>query len=264
MSKSTVTAVPLTDEITTAVDARLFGAVAVFRAKQDIRWYLNGVHLMPHPGGSGVLIVATHGHQLGVAFDANGRTPGPQTLTCSSKLAASARDCRNRPDSRVVIQDGRIRVLSALLEELHVQPGPPNIEAAEYPKVLRVLTPALGELRPGCQGPFNPKYLGVLDKLGTDLSGSRYAAPLFHWTTPDGMLITRFAAESELMAVTMALREQDESMASAPVPLMLRGAVERERAAAEAVAKQENEAKAADLAGTAISRVNADAEPATA
>lgn len=263
MNKATTPAIDLPEDITTAVDARLFGAVAVFRAKQDIRWYLNGVHLMPHPGGSGVLIVATNGHQLGVAFDANGRTPGPQTLTCSAKLAAAARDCRKKPDSHVVIQDGRIRVLSALLEEMYVQPGPTTIEAAEYPKVLRVLQPALGELRPGCQGPFNPKYLGVLDKLGEDLS-SRFAAPLFHWTTPDGMLITRFAAESELLAVTMSLREQDLSMASAPVPVLLRGAIERDRAAAEAAAKQANDEKAADLAGTAISRVNADAEPAAA
>lgn len=261
MSKTNTASIDLPENITTAVDARLFGAVAVFRAKQDIRWYLNGVHLMPHPGGSGVLIVGTNGHQLGVAFDANGRTPGPQTLTCSAKLAAAARDCRNSPDSRVVIQDGRIRVLSALMEELFVQPGPTNIEAATYPNVLRVLQPALGELRPGCQGPFSPKYLGVLDKLAVDL-GSRTSAPLFHWTTPDGMLVTRFASESELLAITMGLRDQSDTMA--PVPLMLHGAIERDRAASAAAAEQENAAKAVDLAGTAISRVNADAEPAAA
>lgn len=212
-----------------------------------------------------MLIVATNGHQLGVAFDANGRLPQPTTLTCSAKLAAAARDCRHRPDSHVVLQDGRVRVLSALLEEMHVQPGPPTIEAAEFPKVLRVLMPALGDLRAGCQGPFNPKYLGVLDKLGADLS-SRTSAPLFHWTTPDGMLITRFAAESELLAVTMGLRDQDESMASAPVPLMLRGAIELDRAAAEEAAKLEAEEKAAELAEAAATKVNADAdaEPAAA
>lgn len=259
MSTTTVNSIPLPDDITTAVDARLFGAVAVFRALKDIRWYLNGVHLMPHPGGAGVLIVATNGHQLGVAFDANGRTPHAQTLTCSAKLAAAARDCRHRPDSHVVLQDGRVRVLSSLLEERHVQPGPPTIEAAEYPKVLRVIAPALGELRPGAQGPFNPKYLQVLDKLGADLS-SRHAAPLFHWTTPDGMLVTRFAAESELLAITMGLRGQDTNMAT--LPLMLRGAIELDRAAAEAAAKREAEIKAADLAAAAATVVNADAQPA--
>ena len=103
----------------------------------------------------------------------------------------------------------------------------------------------------------------MLDKLGTDL-GNRHAAPLFHWTTPDGMLITRFAAESDLMAATMSLRGQDDSMASAPIPLMLRGAVELDRAAAEEAAKREAEEKAAELALAAATKVNADAEPAAA
>lgn len=56
------------------LSARYLPAIAPFMAVGDIRYYLNGIHVEPHPEGKGVLIVATNGHVIGVIHDADGET----------------------------------------------------------------------------------------------------------------------------------------------------------------------------------------------
>ena len=53
------------------VNPKYFAAITLFMAKQDVRYYLNGVSVEPHPDG-GVLLVATDGHRIGVLHDPDG------------------------------------------------------------------------------------------------------------------------------------------------------------------------------------------------
>lgn len=45
--------------------------MALFMAKQDVRYYLNGISVEPHPDG-GAIIAATDGHRLAVIHDPDG------------------------------------------------------------------------------------------------------------------------------------------------------------------------------------------------
>ncbi|WP_443698731.1 DNA polymerase III subunit beta family protein [Pseudomonas sp.] len=53
------------------VNPKYFAAMALFMAKQDVRYYLNGISVEPHPDG-GAIIVATDGHRLAVIHDPDG------------------------------------------------------------------------------------------------------------------------------------------------------------------------------------------------
>lgn len=53
------------------VNPKYLAAIACFMASNDIRYYLNGILIEPHPKG-GVVIVATNGHVVGAMHDAQG------------------------------------------------------------------------------------------------------------------------------------------------------------------------------------------------
>lgn len=53
------------------VNPKYLAAVALFRAKNDVRYYLNGIFLEPHPE-KGVVITATNGHVIGSIHDPAG------------------------------------------------------------------------------------------------------------------------------------------------------------------------------------------------
>ena len=53
------------------VNPRYFAAITLFMAKQDVRYYLNGISIEPHPDG-GALLVATDGHRMAVLHDPDG------------------------------------------------------------------------------------------------------------------------------------------------------------------------------------------------
>ena len=59
------------DALEMSVDSRIFAAVRHAQAKEETRYYLNGVFVTPMDSG-GVLMVATNGHILLKARDKNG------------------------------------------------------------------------------------------------------------------------------------------------------------------------------------------------
>lgn len=58
-------------EFLARVNPRYFAAIELFSAKNDVRYYLNGVCIEPHPE-RGVIIVATNGHRLAAIHDPDG------------------------------------------------------------------------------------------------------------------------------------------------------------------------------------------------
>lgn len=194
---------PLPADVTIAASARLFAAVAAFRAKDDIRYYLQGVHIAPAP--EGVYLVATDGHQLAVAHDRHGHAPEPTIMVCSQPLVAAARKHRSG-EGHVVLQAGRVRVLSSLIEERFVQAGPALMEG-NFPDFLAIMVPALGMLTHGANGCYAARLIERLNKVGRDLSDK--FTGLQHWSTPTHTLFSRFPAEANLMVITMPMHGAD-------------------------------------------------------
>lgn len=64
-------------------DAKGLPPVAFFKAVNDIRYYLNGIYVQPHPTAPGVVVMATDGHRAAMFYDPNGKASRPAILDVS-------------------------------------------------------------------------------------------------------------------------------------------------------------------------------------
>jgi DNA polymerase III sliding clamp (beta) subunit (PCNA family) len=62
--------------MTAVVNADLFRIVYSCVSTEETRYYLNGVHVEPHPV-KGAILVATDGHRMLIAHDKDGSCSGP-------------------------------------------------------------------------------------------------------------------------------------------------------------------------------------------
>lgn len=71
------------------VNPKYFAAMSLFMAVRDVRYYLEGVFIEPHPI-KGVTLVATDGHTLGVIHDPDGWVAAPIIVGGITKQLISA------------------------------------------------------------------------------------------------------------------------------------------------------------------------------
>jgi len=102
------------------ISARALAFCAHFQAKQDIRYYLNGVHVQPMPAeaGGGVLVAATNGHAMGIWRDANGSTDREVIIRTTPGLLSAA------------AKGGIVKVVDNRLAVIRLD-GPEEIEDCE-------------------------------------------------------------------------------------------------------------------------------------
>jgi hypothetical protein len=89
-------------EFIARVNSTYLAAITCFAAKNDVRFYLEGVYIAPHPQG-GVLIVATDGHCMGLMHDPDGFANAPIILRSPDGdflKALKARDMKPYTGSR--------------------------------------------------------------------------------------------------------------------------------------------------------------------
>lgn len=201
----------MTTETTTAerpaatlyVDARLFAAVALFRAKDDIRYYLQAVHVQPSPLGTGVLISATDGKQLATAFDVHGEADKEVLINVSPAFIAAARKVGAGGQVRLI--DGKAYVFDEHGLETFIQAGSPLMEG-KFPQFARILPGSHEAWQPGMQEPVNPQLLARICQAAKVLSRKR-ATPLVHRSYGSHRpVITSIEGTPELIVGTMGMR----------------------------------------------------------
>lgn len=141
--------------------AKYLPALMRFKAKRDIRYYLNGVHVTPHKDG-GAALVATDGHMMLVIHDSQ--------AICTEKTifhAQSGLDAFCKKESAIVTVNKVTQrmMIAAKNEELFIQPGKCLIEG-NFPSWEKVLPK------------FENLKLSVADCINADLlSGAILAHP---------------------------------------------------------------------------------------
>lgn len=209
-------------------DAAALAPAAYFAAKRDVRYYLNGICVMPHPTAPGCIVVGCDGHRLAMWYDENGKCSRRVVLTVSKELIAASRK-RNKlipGDRRVQLESGRL-VLKAWYYELYIQAGQAEVTdgGGNYPNVWRVVPPQ-ESMVPGLHGSMNTEYLADLGCVGRLLSmpaqrnhGSTWGA-LDHYSNGsdgNGSVLTRFFSAPNFIVITMPMRA-DEYPRKQPVP----------------------------------------------
>lgn len=80
-------------DIIARVNPKYFAAINLFAAENDVRYYLCGVYIEPHPE-KGAVIVATNGHIIGIIHDPEGFCAKPIIVGDITKPLISA--CRSK------------------------------------------------------------------------------------------------------------------------------------------------------------------------
>jgi len=185
--------------------------LAAFMAKNDIRYYLNGVLVEKAPQG-GVFLVATNGHQLIAIHDKDGSIEGQNqaVLSISAGLITSAKKCGDGTSSmygkyKVLVSGARIMVAADLdgYTELFIQPGKCIVEG-NFPK-WRTVIPDFAKLKRGCMefNDMNAVYLKPLSVLA-----ERGFAAISAWQQEDdkGAFVFQIHKMPEAIIVTMPFR----------------------------------------------------------
>lgn len=187
------------------LNPRLVAAVAQFRAKSDIRYYLCGVYVEPIQTG-GAIIVATNGHSLGLWRDTSGIAERPAILRTDPKLLTA---CSNKDAKSLQLIDDRLTVFDKKGLELFVQPKRDKWEIdGTYPNWKRVI-PETGETL-ALFDALNPNLVNhVANALKVGLGDDRFSGVSFNQPKANGpILVTSNSQEAQnFLAVIMPLRE---------------------------------------------------------
>ena len=210
-------------------DAEALAPVAMFMAKQDIRYYLNGICVQPAPHGApGCVIVATDGCRMAMWHDPYGECSRLAVLNVSPMLVAASKKRNKTSGGRTVeLHEGRLVLIGQEEGELFIQAGKAEIEDCKYPDVWRVVPPA-EKLVPGLHGYMQPRYMREIcdvAKLLNSRHKSRgfaytYASPSHysHGTEGNGSIVTRFDNVENYMVLTMPVRGDQPWPSKSPLP----------------------------------------------
>lgn len=170
-------------EFLARVNPKYFAAINLFAAVQDVRYYLNGVFIEPHPE-KGAIMVATDGHRLGVIHDPDGWCSEPIIVGSISKQLISA--CTKKVSIKTLTSSLYISERGAVVNECEdkgqsVDPfseftthlSKIEIIDAKYPDYRRVLPSK--EDRSSRFPCVNQRYLSALCKTAEILTnGSKF------------------------------------------------------------------------------------------
>lgn len=203
-------------------DAKGLPPVAFFQAKNDIRYYLNGIHVQPHPTAPGVVVMAADGHRAAMFYDPEGKASRAATLTVSRDLVTACKKPSKLPQVRRITMEGGRLVLKSGDLELFIQAGQAEIKDAKYPNIWGVL-PKADELTPGLIGNMRCQYaadLGAVSKILPERIGGGYFNAMDHYTKGTdgcGVILTRFQFNDNFIVITMPMRA-DEFPRKEPLP----------------------------------------------
>ncbi len=109
-------------DIIARVDGPMLAALSKFVAKDDARYYLYGIQIIPATSGDGVMMFATNGHALLCAHDPYGYVSEDCILQFDTCIFEAVE--RNVLDTYVDVSGGIAAVLSASDTHTHLVGGP--------------------------------------------------------------------------------------------------------------------------------------------
>jgi len=205
------------------VSANLFRIVSKVQSTEETRYYLNGVHIEPHPD-AGVILVATDGYRMIVAHDPLGcadetaivKLPRYASQLCGGKLGILKTKVATR---RLLHIDADAR--SAMIEDIAESPDGSLLEQAPvatafnvvldgtFPDWRRVVPKEVGKPESSRPTAFNPVYLKLWGEIGADVAKHYQtgSTPLrIALSDGESPVVVRWAPET-IMGVQMPMRD---------------------------------------------------------
>ena len=196
-------------------ESKALAPVALFTSQSDVRYYLNGICVMPNKNGSGCFVVGCDGHRLAIWHDPNGICTKQTVLSVGKGLISASRKAAAK-GGMVCFEDGRMMVKDKRGQETFIQAGKAEIELSDnhgYPDVWRVV-PKAKSLVPGALGAIQGRYVEAIGKAAKMLEDGGvwgHGRGVWHFTSKNGSdwgsVLTRFGKEKGFIVITMPMRE---------------------------------------------------------
>lgn len=204
-----------------SVDANLFRLAYRAVSTEQTRYYLNGVHIAPHPQ-EGAFLVSTDGHRMIVIHDPKGVAGGAVIVKLPRFALAECKPQKMFGITHRLVVNTELD--SATVEKI----TPDNKKVGAEPKVENVLTvhkviidgtfpewqrvvPSAPE-NPARSQPtaFNPAYLRDWSALGMEISKTIGGSGALHIALSDGVspVIVRYASADNIFGIQMPLRSK--------------------------------------------------------
>ena len=126
------------------VSADLIARAYLCASKEQTRYYLNGVYVSPAPQG-GALLVATDGHCMFVAHDAEATVTGDGIVQLTAETLKACK-AKARTPRLLIVEDNRAKVEEDC-NAVALQPGAALVEGT-FPDWRRVIPSALADGAP--------------------------------------------------------------------------------------------------------------------
>jgi hypothetical protein len=183
------------------VNAILFHAANICRSTEDIRYYLNGVYVQPHPNG-GVLLVATDGHRLVCIHDETGSCSEASIVLVDPRGFAGVKVDRKKPEIPRLKLDAEGHVVVGTYRSIDSA-----IIDGAFPDYTRVLSPIVAALKLGTYAPasFNHEYLVSFGRISALICDGKRAIRLIATDESSPALIL-FEGAPHAFGVLMPMR----------------------------------------------------------
>lgn len=198
--------------------SKFIQALAVVMAKKDVREYLMGIHVQPHPE-KGVVISACDGHRMLTCYDADGFcseefifSPS-KALQDACKRKSGVKNVMSNP-SRIIVEDGLMTITSHRFEDAEEELSPKYIVSCHplkviegrYPDLTRVINSAL-ELKSDTNFCVNASYMNDIAKVSRFLGNGKFDACSVSLAGNRGMTI-RFNYVPEAFMILMPMKSE--------------------------------------------------------
>jgi hypothetical protein len=175
-----------------------------FAAKEDTRYYLEGIYIEPHQKKA-VLIKATDGHIAAIFYDEEGICETAAIIQIDKEAIDK---CRS-PDlhlglERSLIVDGPRLSIRDHQDEHYIQPGNCIIDA-KYPDIAKIIPPK-EKLKPGITGIYAAPLLATLNFENKP----HQALHFFQEEGPEKVLVIRIERMPEFIGFIMPMRPTEK------------------------------------------------------
>lgn len=175
------------------IGARYLPLLGEFRAKDDVRWYLEGIYIEPHEV-SGAYLVATDGHRLLAIHDETAEVDAPMLVNPVQLLIAQAKG------AVLADFDGRCCDLQDEEEQFILRAPAPLIEA-HYPDWRSVVPVVEGEPQVGT---LSQDLIVSIGKAPWKKGSAKGA--MFHLSGPNKATTVRLPELPEILIIIMPMQ----------------------------------------------------------
>lgn len=225
-------------------------------ARKDIRYYLNGICVEPRAEG-GAFIIGTDGHRMMAIIDADAKceqttilAPDQMTARHLPKVGGKGDTVGARLQLAEFSGKPALLVTDSTGQALHVQIHRPVVEG-NYPPWHKVL-PKFEKLKPGCDEPLNPAYVGAFMSAIQPLR-LRTSTVEFYQAEKHAAVALRIPGHDNVLYMVMPIRGGEGAQAAwQKVWSLVPGEVSKRRAAVADAAKKTAVEKVAQAIGAVV------------